>query len=479
MMQRYVAAAVAVASAAGYSYYTNTASTRINLSGTSPTRPPPPTPAEIAMTKLRAMKKNYANLSSEQMKKELTMEEFFLTLGIDPATPFASKIALMADLDQNGTITFDEYSNFAKLLDHDILYASFLVDTDNDGKVQRQDMEKILRKNNDNNNSNNNNKQSNKVVLDSLFRGNNTLNVESQTFIRLLHVLEEDVLEASFRKVAVNDAVSASDLIGSLSDHGFMPSEELTNSVFQFVQQQPTQTVSHSQFRALFKVLRRVPQLERLLKLKVGANVIVSNNTDNTDNTNTQAKVELTRQELNDYLVRINPDISNSQEAVDVCFGIFDVDSSNTLSLSEMRMAHDNSSLSNGGMKKQSKMTTVQSLMIGAVSGAAGSCVVFPIYKVKTRLQSIPSTDTRGAFAQATEIVQKEGFFNLYRGLQAELAGIGPVKASALWANDFFRNLLIDKDGKLGAKEELMSGVGTGLIVTAFYCPQEIVTIRM
>ena len=63
--------------------------------------------------------------------------------------------------------------------------------------------------------------------------------------------------------------------------------------------------------------------------------------------------------------------------------------------------------------------------------------VVFPIYKVKTRLQSIPSTDGRGAFAQASEIIKKEGFFNLYRGLQAELAGIGPVKASALFANDF------------------------------------------
>jgi len=105
--------------------------------------------------------------------------------------------------------------------------------------------------------------------------------------------------------------------------------------------------------------------------------------------------------------------------------------------------------------------------------------VVFPIYKVKTRLQSIPSTDGRGAFAQASEIIKKEGFFNLYRGLQAELAGIGPVKASALFANDFFRNYLKDKNGKLDKKGELMSGVGTGLIVTGFYCPQEIVTIRM
>ena len=77
------------------------------------------------------------------------------------------------------------------------------------------------------------------------------------------------------------------------------------------------------------------------------------------------------------------------------------------------------------------------------------------------------------------DIVKQEGYFKLYRGLQAELVGIGPVKASALWSNDFFRALLKDKDGHLGAKEELMSGVGTGFIVTAFYCPQEIVTIRM
>lgn len=161
-----------------------------------------------------------------------------------------------------------------------------------------------------------------------------------------------------------------------------------------------------------------------------------------------------------------------------VCFNVFDLNQSNALDISELKLLSSNSSLSL--KKEKKKMTTSQSLLIGAVSGAAGSCVVFPIYKVKTRLQSIPSTDKRGGFQQAKEIIKKEGFFNLYRGLQAELVGIGPVKASALFANDFFRSQLKNKStGKLGMKEELMSGVGTGLIVTTFYCPQEIVTIRM
>ena len=450
-MLRRLAAGTAVSAVAGCTYYFTQCTPAVHLSaGAPPSSPPPPTPSELALIKLQTMKTNYTQLTSDQLQTELSMEEFFLTLGIDPQTPFAQKIAMMADIDQNGTITFDEYSNFAQLLDHDVLYAAFLIDTDNDGKVERKAMEQLLQHN-----------INNASLLDSLFQGSSSMSVGSQTFVRLLHVLEDDVLAKSWGTVAVDDQITASDLLGILSDHGFVSNEKLTNSVFRFVQRQPTQTISQSQFRALFKVLRRVPQFEKLLLKRQ------------------DKKKELTKQELAAFLIQVNPNISNPAEAVDVCFGVFDTDTSNTLSLSEMRMAHDNSVLSSGGHTKKAKMSTAQSLMIGAVSGATGSCVVFPIYKVKTRLQSIPSTDTRGAFAQAREIVQKEGFFNLYRGLQAELAGIGPVKASALFANDMFRTMLKDKDGQLGAKEELMSGVGTGLIVTAFYCPQEIVTIRM
>ena len=42
------------------------------------------------------------------------------------------------------TITFDEYTRFAALLENDTLYASLIIDHNADGKVYRKDLEILI-----------------------------------------------------------------------------------------------------------------------------------------------------------------------------------------------------------------------------------------------------------------------------------------------------------------------------------------------
>ena len=275
----------------------------------------------------------------------------------------------MADLDQSETITFDEYTRFAALLENDTLYASLIIDHNADGKVYRKDLEILIQ--NGKHTTSTSTTYNESYLLDkinALFAGKQSIKVESPKFITLLHLLEDDVLEQNYQNVAIDGRISASDLIYVLSDQGFVPSKKLTNAVFEFVQKQPTKTVSRSQFRALFKILRRVLIKKRAATTTAAAAAIDETKDDAGD------AAQLTRTDLKEYLIQNNPNISNVDEATNICFDIFDNDRSNTLSLSELRIAHDNSTLSSGTLKKKPKMTTLQSLGIGAISGAAGSC---------------------------------------------------------------------------------------------------------
>ena len=300
-------------------------------------------------------------------------------MGLDKNDSFAQRIAIMADLDQSETITFDEYTRFAALLENDTLYASLIIDHNADGKVYRKDLEILIQNGKHTTSTTSTSTTYNESYLldkiNALFAGKQSIKVESPKFVTLLHLLEDDVLEQNYQNVAIDGRISASDLVYVLSDQGFVPSKKLTNAVFEFVQKQPTKTVSRSQFRALFKILRRVPQLERslLIKKRAATTTAEAAAIDETKDDAGDA-AQLTRTDLKEYLIQNNPNISNVDEATNICFDVFDNDRSNTLSLSELRIAHDNSTLSSGTLKKKPKMTTLQSLGIGAISGAAGSC---------------------------------------------------------------------------------------------------------
>lgn len=125
------------------------------------------------------------------------------------------------------------------------------------------------------------------------------------------------------------------------------------------------------------------------------------------------------------------------------------------------------------------KMTLLESFGLSGLSAMVGATTVFPMDKIKTRLQT---SNVPGAtiFSMAREIVQKEGFFRLYRGLQAQLAGITPEKALKLTSNQFFVDTLKGNTNReLSFLENALAGIMTGCVQISLTNPVEIVKIRL
>ena len=121
-----------------------------------------------------------------------------------------------------------------------------------------------------------------------------------------------------------------------------------------------------------------------------------------------------------------------------------------------------------------------------------GQCAVFPMYTVKTTMQSVakvsaasgrassmraPSASavaSQSILAIARRIVRKEGFRGLYRGLKPALIGVAPEKAIKLSMNDFFRSRLADKKtGHVSVPAAVLSGAGAGFCQVVATCPME------
>eukprot|EP01090_Pellita_catalonica_P002472 TRINITY_DN12047_c0_g1_i1.p1 TRINITY_DN12047_c0_g1~~TRINITY_DN12047_c0_g1_i1.p1 ORF type:complete len:438 (-),score=49.61 TRINITY_DN12047_c0_g1_i1:14-1327(-) len=133
--------------------------------------------------------------------------------------------------------------------------------------------------------------------------------------------------------------------------------------------------------------------------------------------------------------------------------------------------------------RKREKGVFVTLLMSGS-SAMIGATTVFPIDKVKTRLQSSRKKQPNIAKALVRmlgSIFRKEGFRGLYRGLLPQLVGITPEKALKLTVNDFLRRFIRDRspDKSLNFTGELLAGIGTGCIQISITNPYEVVKIRM
>ncbi|KNC86199.1 hypothetical protein SARC_01636 [Sphaeroforma arctica JP610] len=127
-----------------------------------------------------------------------------------------------------------------------------------------------------------------------------------------------------------------------------------------------------------------------------------------------------------------------------------------------------------------------QKLAVGALAGVVGTCFIFPVDVVKTRLQAqkpdvktgkLPYTGIVHAFKT---IVGKEGFRSLYKGLTSNLIGVMPEKAIKLSVNDGVRELLTDPvTGKISISNQIIAGASAGFFQVSATNPMEIVKLRM
>eukprot|EP01031_Cornospumella_fuschlensis_P033079 gene33079-40014_t len=129
---------------------------------------------------------------------------------------------------------------------------------------------------------------------------------------------------------------------------------------------------------------------------------------------------------------------------------------------------------------KPKKLPLPIKLVVGAVAGVVGTCCIFPIDMVKTRLQANDKGKYSGPADVVKKIVSQEGGVKaLYRGLPVNLIGVTPEKAIKLAANEFFREKFENDDGSISLQHEIFSGAAAGFCQVIATNPMEIVKIRM
>jgi solute carrier family 25 aspartate/glutamate transporter 12/13 len=105
---------------------------------------------------------------------------------------------------------------------------------------------------------------------------------------------------------------------------------------------------------------------------------------------------------------------------------------------------------------------------LGAIAGAFGAFMVYPIDLVKTRMQNQRSTNPgarlyNNSLDCAQKILKNEGFRGLYAGVLPQLVGVAPEKAIKLTVNDLVRKYFTDKNSnKIAISAEMLAGGSAG-----------------
>lgn len=92
---------------------------------------------------------------------------------------------------------------------------------------------------------------------------------------------------------------------------------------------------------------------------------------------------------------------------------------------------------------KGSKKNPVMHLVAGGIAGVVESSCCHPLDTIKTRMQlRMKGGSKKGPIATAKRMVSNEGFFSLYKGLSAVMAGIVPKMAVRFTSFEAYKNWL-------------------------------------
>ncbi|KAK5126727.1 hypothetical protein LTR85_009661 [Meristemomyces frigidus] len=133
----------------------------------------------------------------------------------------------------------------------------------------------------------------------------------------------------------------------------------------------------------------------------------------------------------------------------------------------------------------QNLLVSAHHFGLGALAGAFGAFMVYPIDLVKTRMQNQRGSRVgqllyKNSWDCATKVVRNEGFLGLYSGVLPQLVGVAPEKAIKLTVNDLVRGKYTEvKTGNIPLWAEIMAGGSAGGCQVIFTNPLEIVKIRL
>jgi len=120
----------------------------------------------------------------------------------------------------------------------------------------------------------------------------------------------------------------------------------------------------------------------------------------------------------------------------------------------------------------------------GAVAGVAEILVMYPLDVVKTRLQlQLTGAAAAGAPVYTSvpdclaQIIKKEGFGRLYRGIASPIFAEAPKRAITFSTNESFKQLF--KPVKNDSLRAVSAVASAGLVEAFANCPFEVVKVRM
>lgn len=134
-------------------------------------------------------------------------------------------------------------------------------------------------------------------------------------------------------------------------------------------------------------------------------------------------------------------------------------------------------------LDKKSQFPLFSKILNGGIAGIVGVSIVYPIDLVKTRLQNQNSSTGEKQYKNMLDCFKKSykasGYLGMYRGSAVNILLVTPEKAIKLTANDAFRYILLDKQGKLTLPREMIAGGTAGLCQTVITTPMELLKIKM
>ncbi|RVX69912.1 Succinate/fumarate mitochondrial transporter [Exophiala mesophila] len=135
-----------------------------------------------------------------------------------------------------------------------------------------------------------------------------------------------------------------------------------------------------------------------------------------------------------------------------------------------------------GGKKPASAATN---LIAGGGAGMMEALVCHPLDTIKVRMQlsrrgRTPGQKSRGFYQTGKDIVKRETFLGLYKGLGAVLSGIIPKMAIRFTSYEWYKQALANDQGVVTSKATFLAGLGAGVTeAVAVVTPMEVVKIRM
>ncbi|KAF9162804.1 hypothetical protein DFQ27_001802 [Actinomortierella ambigua] len=134
-------------------------------------------------------------------------------------------------------------------------------------------------------------------------------------------------------------------------------------------------------------------------------------------------------------------------------------------------------------MASRDRKSPLTNLIAGGSAGFMEALICHPLDTIKVRMQLAKSRSGAAApsfVSVGLKIVQKESPLALYKGLGAVTAGIVPKMAIRFTTFQFYKDWMVDKDGKAWKLNNLWAGLLAGvteavLVVT----PMDVVKIRL